>query len=353
MQENHINITYPLSSRPGAAEILQVAAGIYWVRMPLPIPGLEHINLWLLEDGDGWTIIDTGMKNLQIRSLWEDIFGRYLDGKPVTRVLCTHFHPDHMGLAGWLVERWPDALLWCTLSEWAFGRMLWQDLKEPAPDTVRLFYHRLGWSEARIENYLERRYGWYSRAVEPIPRSLRRLQHNELFTIGRNRWRVSVGRGHSPEHACLYCEDLNVLIAGDQVLPKISPHIGVYPGEPDGNPLADYLASLETLRTLPQDALVLPSHGDPFYGLHIRLNALREHHAVRLERLYDACIEATVAADLIPAMFSRTLKEEDMSLATSEGLAHVHLLIANGRMRRELATDGVYRFRRTERSAVA
>jgi glyoxylase-like metal-dependent hydrolase (beta-lactamase superfamily II) len=231
--------------------------------------------------------------------------------------------------------------------------MLWQDLKEPAPDTVRLFYRRLGWSETRIETYLERRYGWYSRAVEPIPRSLCRLQNDGRFSVGQYYWRVIVGRGHSPEHACLYCENLNILIAGDQVLPKISPHIGVYPGEPDANPLADYLTSLETLRSLPQDTLVLPSHGDPFYGLHVRRNALREHHAVRLERLYDACTEATVAADLIPAMFSRELREEDMSLATSEGLAHMHYLIEAGRMKREMAADGRYRFRRTEHAEAA
>ena len=257
-----------------------------------------------------------------------------------------------MGLAGWLTQRWPEAELWCTLSEWAFARMLWNDLKEPAPISVRLFYHRLGWSEQRIENHIEHRYGWYPRAVEPIPHSMHRLQNNETFSIGQHDWQILVGRGHSPEHACLYCEALDVLISGDQVLPRITPHIGVYPGEPDANPLADYLNSLETLRIPSNDALILPSHGDPFNGLHNRLDALKDHHQVRLERLYNGCTETMLAMDLIPSMFSRKLREEDISLATSEGLAHIHHLIASGHMMREVADDGTYRFRRSQKQPV-
>lgn len=345
-------IKYPFDRRPEEAEILPIAAGIYWIRMPLPIAGLEHINLWLLQDNDAWTIVDTGLKNDHIKDLWEQIFSRYLADKPVKRIICTHFHPDHMGLAGWLTERWPGAELWCTLSEWTFGRMLWNDLKEPAPDSVRLFYRRLGWDEQRLDNYLERRYGWYPRAVEPIPRSIQRLQHNDVFEINGQPWRVLVGRGHSPEHACLYCEELDVMISGDQVLPRITPHIGIYPGEPNANPLGDYLSSLETLRIVPNSALLLPSHGDPFHGLHQRLDAIKDHHLIRLERLYEACDEAMTAIELIPSMFSRQLREEDISLATSEGLAHIHFLMATGRIKREY-NNNLYHFRRLQHAEAA
>ena len=340
-------LRYPIAGRPGDAEAMEVCAGVLWVRMALPIPGLDYINLWLLEDGDGWTIVDTGFQSKKTKAWWEEIFARYLGGRPVTRLICTHFHPDHMGLAGWLVERWPGIAMWTTFGEWSFGRMLWLDTLDHVPDDVLAFYHRIGWGAAELAEFAKRGYNRFFQVVAPIPRSIRRIVDGEEVAIGGRQWRVIVGQGHSPEHACLYCGELGVMVAGDQILPRITPHIGVYPGEPEADPLRFYLDSLELFRPLPETTLVLPSHGDPFLGLADRLDALARHHDARLDRLYRACDASHTAAELIPAMFSRRLRPEDMGLATSEGLAHLHYLMSDRRIKREIGGDGVYRFSRT------
>lgn len=344
---------YPIPRRPGDAEAVAVAPGILWVRMQLPIPGLDYINLWLIEDGPGWTIVDTGFQSNKTKGWWEAIFARYLDGRPVSRLICTHFHPDHMGLAGWLVDRWPGIALWTTFAEWSFGRMLWLDTLDAVPDDVLEFYRRIGWGAAQQAELARRGYNRFSQVVSPIPRGIRRIVDGEELAIGGRHWRVIVGQGHSPEHACLYCAELGLMISGDQILPRITPHIGVYPGEPEADPLRLFLDSLDLFRPLPGDILVLPSHGDPFRGLGTRLDALARHHAVRLGRLFDACTAPRTASELIPAMFSRPLRPEDLGLATAEGLAHLHYLMAESRLKRELGADGIYRFCRTGYAADA
>ncbi len=339
-------LTYPVGRRPDHAECVEVAPGVQWIRMQIPIPGLDFINLWLIEDGDGWTIVDTGLRSKKTQAWWEEIFAKYLGGKPVTRVICTHFHPDHMGLAGWLVERFPGAVLWMSFGEWSFGRMLWLDTQEEMPEEVVRFYRRLGWGEQALAAFRKRGYNFYSQVVYDVPHGVRRIVDGESFQIGGRAWRVIVGQGHSPEHACLYCAELGLLISGDQILPRITPHIGIYPSEPDGNPLQLYIDSIDIFRPLPADTLVLPAHGDPFRGLPLRLDALAHHHDVRLERLYVACDKPQTALEVVPAMFSRKLKPDDMRLASAEGVAHLHCLMGMGRVVREMASDGVYRYRR-------
>ena len=346
-------LDYPIARRPGDAEVVAVAAGVHWVRMQLPIPGLDYINLWLIEDGAGWTIVDTGFQSNKTKGWWEAIFARYLDGRPVRRLICTHFHPDHMGLAGWLVDRWPGIALWTTFGEWTFGRMLWLDTLDAVPGDVLEFYRRIGWSTAQTTEFMARGYNRFSQVVAPIPRAIRRIVDGEELRIGEHSWRVIVGQGHSPEHACLYSAELGLMISGDQILPRITPHIGVYPSEPEADPLRLYLESLELFRPLPGDVLVLPSHGDPFRGLGLRLDALSHHHDTRLGRLFEACNAPQTAAELIPAMFSRPLRPGDIGLATAEGLAHIHRLMGESLIKRELGADGVYRFSRTGHAADA
>ncbi len=340
-------IEYPLNGRPGNGETLQVAEGILWVRMPIPIPGLDYINLYLIEDNDGWTMVDTGFRSGRIKKFWEQIFENDLKGKPVTRLICTHFHPDHMGMAGW-VSRWWKIPLTMTMGEWTFGRMLALESVDEVPEEVLTFYEAIGFSPEMVELIRSRGYNNFSKAMSPIPMSIDRIEDNDVLTIGGRDWRVMVGQGHSPEHACLYCEELSILISGDQVLPRITPHIGVYPAEPKANPLAKFLGSISTFMALPGDTLVLPAHNDVFTGLHNQLEYYADHHEERLEKLLNACGEPKSAVDLLDVLFDKQLNQSDRSLGIAEGLAHCHYLVGDGRLICVVADDGVWRFQRTE-----
>jgi glyoxylase-like metal-dependent hydrolase (beta-lactamase superfamily II) len=340
-----MELRYPFAETPPEGEVREVAPGVNWLRMPLPMVGLDHINLWLLADGEGWTLVDCGLHNTRIRELWEVIFEQALAGRPITRIITTHFHPDHLGLAGWLVERW-GAELWMTRTEWLFGRMLSLDAQHAPPQSVVDFYYRAGFGEEALERIRSGGYGHYRKGVTPIPESYRRIRDGEAIEIGGRAWRVVVGRGHAPEHACLYCRELGVMISGDQILPKITPHIGVYPGEPEADPLEEYLESLPRFREIPEGTLVLPSHKDPFVGLHRRLQELIEHHEQRLDRVLGACAEPLTVLETLPHLFNRELDPFMTVMATGESLAHLNYLLEQGRMVREYGADGIYRYRR-------
>ena len=237
-------LQFPVAAPPRPGETLAIAPGVHWLRMPLPF-ALDHINLWLLEDGAGWTIVDTGYSMAQTQELWERIFAERLGGLPVTRVIVTHYHPDHIGLADWLVRRWQTPL-WVTEKEWLFARVMSRGDEDFAP-LRRSFARRAGLDDTAAELFSERENS-YRRGVPSVPASFQRLADGMAVEIGGREWRVVVGEGHAPELACLYCAETGVLISGDQVLPRISPNISVQPHEPDGDPLARYLASLAKLR---------------------------------------------------------------------------------------------------------
>lgn len=341
-------LTYPVAkAEPG--EPLEIAPGVFWLRMPIPIKGLNFINLWLLADGAGWTIIDSGLDRPELRGIWDKVSERLFAGgaRPPRRLIATHFHPDHLGLAGWLCRRF-DMPLWMTFGEWSFGRMIWLDAKETVPEAVLGFYARLGFPEAALAAYRGRSFDQYKKAVSPIPDALHRIAEGDTIEIGGRSWEVMVGRGHAPEHACLYCAELGLLISGDQVLPKITPHIGVYPSEPEADPLRYYLSSLPRFRDLPASTLVLPSHGDPFYGLHQRIFQLEWHHRRRLAALLAACAEPKKVLQVFSALYHRRIEEREMVLATGEALAHLHYLIGEGSLIRELGADGVFRYRQSQ-----
>jgi glyoxylase-like metal-dependent hydrolase (beta-lactamase superfamily II) len=338
-------IVFPIAGRPGDGEVLTVADGILWVRMPIPIPGLDFINLWLLEDDDGWTLVDTGLRGERVQSLWRGILASHVGGRPVTRIICTHFHPDHLGQAGWFHREF-GAPLWMTMLEWSFGRMLSLEALPEPPANVVSFYRRQGLSDEAIAAMKARGYGNFGRAVEEIPRAVRRIRDGEVFRVGPDDWRVIVGTGHSPEHACLYCEKRGLLLSGDQVLPKISPHIGVYPGEPEANPLNDYLTSLDRFQFIDPEVMVLPAHGDPFRNLPFRLNQLKSHHEKRLDLLAETLVEPRQAIETLPLLFKRELKGEQTVLGLGEALAHLHYLIGTGQLVRDLHHDGQYRYGR-------
>jgi glyoxylase-like metal-dependent hydrolase (beta-lactamase superfamily II) len=337
-------LDYPCGPAPEPGTVMAVADGVFWIRMPLPFPPM-HINMWLLRDGPGWTIVDTGIRTSKVQGFWDNIFATALDGKPVTRLICTHFHPDHSGLAGWIAERWA-APLWMSREEWLHGRLQNADALPAIPGEVLAYYERAGYSEHMMGLARGRSWDNFAKLTEPLPRAFRRVTSGEAILIDGREWRVIVGHGHAPEHVCLFSPDLDVLISGDQILPRITPHVGVTATEPEANPLGEYIASLASFEPLPPNILVLPSHGDPFRGLPDRIAYLRAHHAERLNAIDAACGEPVGVVQLLPVMFRRQLQDPELGLAFNETLAHIHLLISQGRLTREIGADGAYRYRR-------
>ena len=327
---------------PAAGSVARVADGILWIRMPLPF-ALDHINLWVLEDGDGWALIDTGLGDDLTQKLWNQLFEGALAGRTVTQVVNTHFHPDHIGLASWLCDRFAVPFL-ATATDWSFGRMLWHEDGSDFVDALVRHHHRVGHDSERLSRIRTRGH-YYRKLVAPPPLVVSRIHDTDTIAIGGRLWHVKTFGGHSYEHACLWCADAGVLIVGDQVLPHISPVVAAWPQEPEAQPLAHFLASLEQLQTLPEDTLVLPSHGEPFRMLRARCIELADHHDQRLERILGSCTEPSTVNDLIGRTFRYQLDDHQMDFATGEILAHLNHLKANGLVRRESDDDGIWRFR--------
>jgi glyoxylase-like metal-dependent hydrolase (beta-lactamase superfamily II) len=339
-------LDYPFDSVPTPGTAREVAPGVHWVCMALPFPP-DHINLWLLEDGDGWTIVDAGLARDETKASWESVFADTLRGRPVTRILVTHFHPDHIGLADWLCTRWA-APLWMTAAEWYAARAIHGSAGQADIDARLAFYRGNGAPDSLLTE-AQKPNTFYRRGVPEVPPAFRRIRAGEPVRIGAHDWTPIIGRGHAPEHACLYRAQSGVLIGGDILLPRISPNVGVWPPEPFANPLRDYLESLDNFRHLPADTLVLPAHGLPYRGLHARIAALKAHHAERLDKLAAAIAERPLSAvDCFPLLFRREIGANNIGLAAGEALAHLHLLEDQGRARRVKDDRGVWRFTSAE-----
>jgi glyoxylase-like metal-dependent hydrolase (beta-lactamase superfamily II) len=328
----------------------EVAPGILWLRMGLPF-ALDHINLWLLEDEletesglqRGWTVIDCGIATEATRASWEKIFANDLRGLPILRVLVTHCHPDHVGLADWLCQRW-QAPLWMSTGEYAFARVMSAALPGAEGTAATPHFQKHGLADSELLKKLQGRNTYYQELVPRVPSAYTRMHDDYPVRIGGRDWRVITGFGHSPEHVALYCAESNVLISGDMVLPRISTNVSVFAIEPESNPVQLYLDSLKKFAGLPADALVLPSHGKPFRGLHTRIRQLNEHHADRLAEVVEACATPQSAVDILPVMFRRPLDSHQVSFALGEAVAHLHKLWYDGVLRRQLGEDKVYRF---------
>lgn len=312
------------------------------MRMPLPMAALEHINLWVLDDGDDFVIVDTGFSSDNTRENWEIIFSGPLAGRRANRLLCTHFHNDHASTAGWLLVRM-GCSFHMTQPEYLTGVTSYgeQALSRREDAMALLLHNGLDPEIAAGTLDFKARYGL---EVKDFPRSYQRIFGGEQFRIGGRIWSVILGYGHSPEHASLYCAELGVLIAGDMVLPRITTNVSVQAVEPDANPLRWFMDSLEIHGKLPADTLVLPSHGLPFHGLRERVRYLRNHHKQRLEELVQSCDKPKSAADVLPLLFRRKLDERETRIAMGEALAHMHELYYDGRLKRSLGADGVWRY---------
>ncbi len=337
------NLDYPFEKRPELGEAIEVAPGIHWIRMRLPMQ-LNHINLWVLEDGDGWTVVDSGIRNEETANAWKQLFAGPMGGRKVKRVIITHMHPDHIGLAGWLVRKF-DVELWITRTEFLMCRNLVSDTGQEAPQEGVRFYRAAGFTDELIENY-KARFGGFGHGVYKLPNAYRRIGEGSEIEIGGRTWRVVTGNGHSPEHACLWCPEENIVISGDQLLPRISSNVSVHPTEPEANPLKDWLDSCNKLKTvLPSEVLVLPSHNEPFRGAHLRLQELIDDHEQNMEKLVTLCAEPKRAIDVFPALFRAKITQGVYGMATGESVAHLNCLRTRGRMDRDVDADGVQWYR--------
>jgi len=346
-------LNYPWGDAlPASGTTLELRPGVRWLRMALPF-ALNHINLWLLRDRqdgiEGWTIVDCGIADDATRAAWEAIFSHELQGLPVLRVICTHMHPDHIGLAHWLTQRWGrperECRLWISSTDWNVARIASQSTTGFGGEAAANFFAMHGLTDPDSLAQVRARTDYYSRMVPQVPARYRRLLDGMTVEIGGHTWQCIAGYGHAPEHMALYCQGLGTLISGDMVLPRISTNVSVIEVEPEADPLRLYLQSIERFRPLAEDTLVLPSHGKPFTGLQVRIDQLQQHHQDRFAEILAACAERPhSAADLLPVLFRRTLDLHQTTFAMGESVAHLHALAYQGRLRALPGDDGVLRF---------
>ncbi|PNE01756.1 hypothetical protein A15D_02684 [Alcanivorax sp. MD8A] len=337
-----MSLQYPFTDLPSAGTRFKVAEGVYWLRFPLPF-ALDHINLWLLEDGDGWTVVDTGLGVRSSQKIWDTLLNEQLDGKPLTRIVVTHYHPDHLGMAGWLQQRCQAPVV-TSAGEWALASMICASSDEQSISGFKAFLgsHGLG---GEVLDQVAGKGNGFRRVVRPMPENPQLIGAGDSLTIHGERWQVHIGRGHSPEHLCLYRDSDRVLISGDQVLPTISSNLMVRPSAPEANPVTAFVDSLTALRdALPDDTLVLPAHGLPFRGMTSRISDLVAHHQRQLEVVWEECrSQARSAHDILPVMFDRKLDVQQLMFAMGESIAHLNCLMEQGRVQRQ-DKEGVWHF---------
>jgi glyoxylase-like metal-dependent hydrolase (beta-lactamase superfamily II) len=348
MNAQEAELLYPMGDAlPAAGGTLAVAPGVKWIRMGLPF-ALDHINLWLLEDDidgqRGWTVVDCCVSRDEARAQWEKIFAGELEGRPILRVIVTHMHPDHIGLAHWLCARW-KAPLWISATDYNTASLSISGSTGFGGENSAGFFASHGLANPDYLAQIRGRSNYYPGLVPAVPASFHRMLDGQLIRIGGRDWTCISGYGHAPEHIALSCPEAKLLISGDMVLPRISTNISVYDVEPESNPLALFLQSIDKFRALDPDTLVLPSHGKPFRGLHTRIAQLHAHHRERLDEVMQACAASPCSgADILPVMFRRTLDLHQTTFAMGEAVAHLHTLWFEGKLRRRLGSDGVYRF---------
>ncbi len=335
-----MSLRFPFETPPEPGAAVEVAEGVLWLRLPLPM-ALDHVNVYALADADGWTLIDTGMNSRKTRDIWEAALAGPLAGKTVARVLLTHHHPDHVGLVGWFQDRGAELLT--TRAAWLYARMLTLDVQDRPSAQSMQFYTRAGMTPEMLTKRAHERPFNFADVVAPMPLGFTRVEEGETLTLGGRRWRVRLGQGHAPDHITLWSEVDELVIGGDQLLPGISPNIGVYPTEPEADPLTEWLEA--TARFVPHardDQLVLPGHKLPFTGLPFRLQQMAENHHQALERLLGHLHEPQTAAGCFPALYKRPIGEGEYGLALVEAVAHLNCLLRRGQVCRSLRADGAW-----------
>lgn len=336
-------IRHPFETAPPQAGVTEVAPGILWLRLPLPM-ALDHVNIYALDDGTGWTIVDAGLSSRRSKAIWERLLAGPLAGKPVTRVVLTHHHPDHVGLVGWFQSRGAELL--ATRTAWLYARMLTLDVQDRPTPGALAFYRRAGVTGAELDRRAAERPFNFADIVDPMPPGFTRLVEGaRLHAAGRD-WTVRLGQGHAPDHATLWSDD-GIVLGGDQLLPGISANIGVYPTEPEADPLSEWLDSCRAFMPLARDdLLILPGHKLPFTGLPFRLDQMIENHESALARLLDHLAEPRVATDCFLPLFRREIGSAEHGLALVEAVAHLNCLLQRGLVSRSLTPGGTWAWER-------
>ncbi len=345
-----MSLHYPFGETPAPGELFQICAGVFWLRLPLPFQ-LDHINLWLLRDGDGWTLVDTGFPDEEGRTIWRSVLAT-LQG-PLKRIIVTHFHPDHLGLADWLLQE-TGARLLMTSGEFLTAHAVWNEVGGHGARFMVEQFRQHGLDAERLEKFAQRGSG-YRKAVPSLPDHYDRLKAGDSLTIDGRHWHTLIGHGHAPEHLALHCPELGLCISGDMLLPRISTNISVFAATPDADALGWYLASLTEMSVqLPAATLVLPSHGRPFTGVAARVTALQEHHRERLQALESSCASTPrAAAELLDVLFGRTLDTHQTMFAMGEAIAHLNHLHHAGRLLRHIDAAGIIRYTCSSPSSTA
>ncbi|GGE53992.1 MBL fold metallo-hydrolase [Actibacterium pelagium] len=334
-------IRYPFENIPPEGEAVEVADGVLWMRLPLPM-ALDHVNVYALDDGDGWTIIDSGFASRGTKAIWRKILDGPLQGRPIRRILVTHHHPDHVGLAGWF-QTAHGAELVTTRTAWLFSRMLLLDEQDRPTEEQLTFWRRAGMDPDILNQRANERPFNYADCVDPMPLGFRRVQEGQTIRAGQRNWTVRLGNGHAPDHVTLWSQDDNLVIAGDQLLPSISSNLGVYATEPEADPVAQWLDSCESFKPhVREDQLVLPGHKLPYTGLPTRLRQLIENHHGALDRLRQHLREPGTAGDCFLPLFKRKISAGEYGLALVEAVAHVNHLHQAGELTRTLREDGAW-----------
>ena len=334
-------IRYPFETPPAPGEAIEVADGILWLRFPLPM-ALNHVNVYALDDGDGWTLVDTGFDSRKARAIWRDALAGPLQGRPINRVFITHHHPDHIGLAGWFMSG-RGAALWATRTAWLMGRMLQLDEQyRPSPETLK-FWAGAGMPDDMLAERANERPFNFRDCVSPIPLGYTRLQDGDRVKFGGRSWIVRTGDGHAPEHATFWCETEALVLGGDQLLPSISPNLGVYATEPEADPVAEWLESCARFQSFATpDQLILPGHKLPFTGLPSRLDQLIENHTSALDRLRAHLRTPRTAAECFLPLFKRDIPSGEYGLALVESMAHCLHLWHQSEVTRIRRDDGAW-----------
>lgn len=333
-------IVTPFPDPPGPGEALEVADGVLWMRLPLPMRP-DHVNVYAMDDGDGWTLIDTGLDTGRVRAVWQGLLSGPLAERPVTRVVVTHHHPDHIGLAGWFQSQ--GATLVTTRTAWLMARMLQLDVQDRPTAQSAAFWRGAGMPQAMLDKRLAERPFNFADCTAPLPPGFNRIADGGTIRIGGRIWDIRCGHGHAPDHATFWCRDEPLVIGGDQMLPGISPNLGVYPTEPDADPVGDWLDSCTRLAAFANDDhLVLPGHRLPYRGLPFRLRQMQDNHHAALARLVDHLKIPDTAVGCFGAIFGRAIGDGEFGLALAEAVGHLNHLHQSGRVTRTLRDDGVW-----------
>ncbi len=333
---------FPFEDPPEAGDYIEIAEGVLWIRMPLPMR-LDHVNCYAFDEGDSWTIVDTGFSTSKVRDMWDALLAGPMGGKPVSRVIGSHHHPDHIGLAGWLMAK-DGAELWTSRTAWLQGRMMALDRQDKLPPEAEAYYRSCGMDEEIIEERRDQKQTWFSDMVWPLPLGYRRMVEGETIQLGGRNWDVHMGNGHAPEHVTLWCAEEPLVFTGDQVIPGISPNLGVFPTEPEADPVGEWLEACERLKAYATpEQMALPGHKRPFIGLPMRFDMLIENHHSALERLREHLAkEPARASDIFYTLYKREIGKGEYGLALVEARSHLNHLNRLGLVDREMDADGAW-----------